>query len=231
MKEIIDQSTVAAILDQLTAGYKARIFEGNTQRPFAVQVVTLDLTNAVLETNPYKINFPFKTIYIQAATDATTTLSMKVQTQDSYQGAIPLKLNDVFRAEYPQSSANFFWSAQSGKSITMILFVDADFQSGSLISTLQGSISIGYGTSNALSQITLGVATATIICAALGTRKKATFQNNTGAAIWIGPSTVTNAAATKGIELSPGAAYEWLNTSALYGYSVAGGNVTLLEET
>lgn len=227
MGEIIDQQTANAVLDALTAASKARIFEGNTQKPFGVQAITIPLTTARLETDPYVLNFPFRTLYVQSATDTGVNVNVRFQTRDQYQSAINMKRNDVFVADYPQSSVNLYWDAQSGKSITLVFFIDAEFRSGSLISVTSGGVSVSNGDSITQSNPALTAATATLVCAASTTRKQARLQNTDPAnSIWLGPSTVTDSGtvATRGFELAPGEIFVWQNAAALYAYSVAGGN-------
>jgi uncharacterized membrane protein YphA (DoxX/SURF4 family) len=218
------------VLDQASALQKARVFEGNTQKPFGIQAITLDLSSARLETQPYPISFPFRSLYVARATDSTVEIQFKPITQDSYQSAVPLSRKDCFIADYQQSAGFFYWDAQPGKSITLVFFVHAEFKSGSMITTTSGGVSIVDGSAITQANVTLAAATAGALVAADADRKVATIQNNTGASIWVGPSTVTNSGATRGFEVAPGFTLVWRNTAALYGYSVLGGSVHVTSE-
>lgn len=229
------QAFTKALVDQILAGdrdkSRARIFESNTQRPFGVQKLTLDLSTAKLETDPFVVNFPFRTFFVQTASDNSVEVNFKPVTRDSYQSFFPVKKNDVWSADYPISAAFLHWSAQSGKSITLVFFVDSEFRSGSQISVNSGGVSINDGSSfEAQTRVTLVATTAAIIAPANSDRKLCLIENNTGADLFIGSATVTNSGATRGIRLAAGDVLEWRNTAALYGYSVAGGDVHYLDQ-
>jgi hypothetical protein len=142
-----------------------------------------------------------------------------------------MKLNDVFNSDQPVASSNFYWSAQSGKSITLVFFTSATFSSGSQIVSFSGGVNIADGSAFAQSQLALTAATATQIFAASATRKVGTFQNTSGASVWVGNSTTTSSGSTIGIEVRAGDSFQWRNSAALYGYSVAGGNISVIEES
>lgn len=209
---------------------RANIFEGNTQKPFNFQTVTLDLTTAVLETAPKIFNFPFKCLYVVATTDSSVAISFKPNTQDSYQSALPLGQNDSLEFPDPLSSGVFYWAAQAGKTITLVFMVNGVIRPGKLVSVTSGGLVVSEGTSFTTSVVTLVALTAGIVAAANSSRTVSTIQNNTGSPIWLGPSTVTNGAGTLGIEVAPGASFQWKNTAVLYAYSVGGGGVTVMNE-
>lgn len=230
-REILNESDVAQILNSAELIKRARIFEGKSQRPFSVQIVQLDLSTAKLETDPYPIRFPFRSFYIQSATDTYANIQVKVGSRDTTQSGFTAKQNDSFSADIPQAEAYLYWSAQSGKSMTIVFFTDAEFRSGSQISVSGGGVSINEGTSvSAATRVILSAATAAIIAPTDSTRKTSVIQNNTSGDLFIsGTSAVTNSGATRGITLTPGTIYEYRNTGALYGYSVAGGDVTRMD--
>lgn len=230
MNQLLDADQAALILSKLSEIQRAKIYEGNTQRPFLVQKMTINLSTAKLETDPYRIGFPFKSVYVQTATDVYSTVNIKLLTRDTTQSSFPIKLNDVFSNEYPISEAYLDWSAQAGKSITLIFFLESEFKSGSQISVTGGGVSIVDGSSISLATVTLAATTAAAIAPADPLRKVATIQNKTGADLYVGDSSVTNAGATEGILIPINGIIYWKNTGALYGYSVAGGKVQRAEE-
>jgi len=215
MAEQLDAETVAQVLDRANALAKATIFQGNTQRPFDIQVVTLDLSTATLDTKPYKIAFPFRSCWVKKATDSSVEIFMKPQTDDSYQSAIPLSRNDLVKSDMPISNASFYWAAQSGKSVTLIFSVTSEFTSGSLISLTSGGVAISNGDSFTQAAVTIAAGTPTAIFAQSTSRKKGTVQNNHAtASLWlVGPA----GDSTVGIKLEPGQTFEWNNSAALYG--------------
>lgn len=231
MSEVMTPEFAAQLLSKFQEIQRARIFEGATQRPFSIQLVTLDLSTAILPTRPYKIGFPFKSFYVQNATDVYANVNVKVQMQDSIQSSFPTKLNDSWVNEFPVAEAYLDWSAQAGKTMTIVFFLESEYRSGSQISVTGGGVSIVDGsTITGPTRVTLSAAAAGIIAPADPLRKVASIYNDTGSDVFIGDSTVTNTGATKGIPLANGDVLAWRNTGVLYGYSVAGGNLIRNEE-
>lgn len=230
-KEIMSPEEAALIVKNATLISRASIADQIAQRPFSVQVQTLTLTTAVLETNPYEIKSSFRSLYIQDATDVLVSINVKLGSRDSVQAAFSMKKNDAISSSVPITGAFLHWSAQSGKTITLVVFTDAEFKSGSQISVTGGGVSIVDGsTITGPTRVTLAATTAAVIAPAYALRKKCTLQNKTGASLYIGDSTVTSSGATEGIEIPDKGLIYWQNTGALYGYSVAGGNVHYVEE-
>lgn len=231
-RQVLNQQNTSAILDMADQLRKAKIFEGSTQKPFEVQSMTFDLATARLSTDPFPVKFPFKSIYIPTATDVLATVSMIPQTRDSYQSAVPLKQNDSWVIEDGISEAFFYWPAQAGKTITLLFFVSSEFRSGSQISVTGGGVSIVDGsTITGPTRVTLAATTATIIAPSLSTRKKCTMQNKTGADLYIGGATIgAVGGVNEGIKIPNDGIIYWQNTGALYGWSVAGGNIHYVEE-
>lgn len=231
MSEIMTPAAAAEILSRLLETAKASIFEGATQKPFEVQSETIDLSTAKPDSDPKRIGFPFRSIYVADASDVYATLNMRPNSRDTIQSAIPFKKNDSWSKDLPIAEAYLSWPAQPGKWITILYFVSSEFKSGSQISVTGGGVSLVDGSAvTGPTQVVLPPATATIVAPVSSTRKKASIQNKTGASIYIGGSTVTATGTTEGIEIPNGAIISWQNTGALYAYSVAGGNVARIDE-
>ena len=162
---------VDGILRQASELNRAKIFQGTTQRPFEVQKITLDLTTAKREDSPYKISFPFQSIYVGGATDVLTNVSIKVNSPDAIQSSFPLYLKDSVNFPFPVSEAYIHWTAQSGKSIDLYIFVSGEFRSGSQISVTGGGVSIVEGSTSTLTSIDLLAAARTQLCATNASRK------------------------------------------------------------
>ena len=230
-QDIMTTDAAAAILSAVINKKNAEIFRNTKDLPFSVQTITFDLSTAVIQTQPKKIGFPFKSFYVADATDTNVSISMKTNSNDETQSAFPIKKNDSWESDEIVNSAFLFWSAQPAKSITLVFFTDARFRSGSQISVTGGGVAIIDGsTITGPTRATLAAATAGIIAPALSTRKVATIQNKTSADLYIGASAVTNSGANEGIVIPANGIIYWRNTGALYGYSVAGGNVHRNEE-
>lgn len=228
MKEIVDAETVNLFLEQLEAASKARIFQGNTQKPFGIQKLVIPLDTERLETDPYKLNFPFRCLYVKATTDSSVEINFKPNAQESFQSAVPMKLNDVFDNDFPVSSGIFYWDAQPGKSITLIFFLHSSFRSGSMISLTSGGVSISSGDSYVMGSTALTGGAAAQILAQDTARKNAIIQAPIGQDLWIGGVGVTPAT---GIRIPAGENRAWTNTAAAYGYLAANGNAVTMSES
>lgn len=231
MAEVTMTSEIAkAILMDMKLQRRAEIFDGTTVNPFEVQSLTLDLSTARLSTDPLLIGFPFRSLFMRSATDNSVAVTFRPQTRDSFQSGVDLKLNDSLDFDIQQSGGYLSWAAQSGKSITIVFFVNARFVSGSQVSQTAGGVAIVDGSSFTRTVTTLAAATATSILSTDTTRKISNIQNNTGASIFVGDSTITGSGATVGYEVAAGSTFQWRNTAQLYAYSVAGGPILLLTE-
>lgn len=224
MKQMITPEVVKAVLSKFREVESASIFEGNTQQPFGVQSVTLDLATARLPTNPYEVKFPFISIYVADATDVLANINMAPNSRDSFQSLIPLKKNDSWTRREPLAQAFLSWEAQAGKTLTLLFFVDSEFRSGSQISVSGGGVSINDGSTFTTTRVSLTAATAGAVVSANPSRKIASVQNNTGAQVWFGNSSVSNTGSNLGFKVEAGGVLQWRNTAALYAYSVAGGS-------
>lgn len=231
MREILTPQDAAQIVQQLALASRASVADQIAQRPFSVQIETVDLSTARTISDPKKISGQFRSIYIQSATDTIANIQVIFGSRDSVQSAFSMRQNDSVSMDLPVSEAYIYWAAQAGKTLTFVTFTNARFESGSQISVSGGGVSINEGsTVGAATRVTLVAATAAIIAAQNTSRKTCLIQNNTGGDLFIsGTSAVTNTGATRGITLSSGAIYEYKNTGALYGYSVGGGDVTTMD--
>lgn len=225
MRQIMTEETASNILADKLDEVKAQLFRNNTNAPFAVQTIVIPLTTARNANDPYIIKVPFKSIYVQDATDVNTTVNVRVMSTDTYQSSFIMRKNDVIATGSMINQIALDWSAQSGKTITFVFFTDAEFRSGSQISVTGGGVFLSEGSSFTDSVQALTAATAAIVFPSDSTRALGIIQNLTGLPIYVGPSTVTASGATIGYEVAPNATYEWRNTAVLYAISTPGGNI------
>lgn len=232
MRDIMTKEVSDAILKTADEIKLARVYEASTQKPYSVQIVTLKLDAATLPTNPYKIGFKFKSFFVVGATDSSVSVNLKVNSRDDLQSSFPIKINDSCDFDNMVAEAYIDWSAQATKTITIVFFTDAAFRSGSQLSISSGGVSIFDGsTISGPFRIAVPAVTATIIIAQNTSRKVATLQNKTGALLYIGgPFVGAVGSANEGIAFPDQSIIKWNNTGALYGWSVAGGNVSYIEE-
>lgn len=215
---------------QLSRDDEAAIFANSVNAGQEVRVVTYYLDTAVLSTKPTPVGFSFKSFLVYDATDSATAINMRLGTQDSYQDRFEItKLTSSFKLPYAINNAYLDWTAQSGKTITIIFFKSGEMSlnrvNNSVLANNEGS-SVGSPT-----VVTLSAATAAAILPASSSRNTAIAQNMTGADLYVGDSTVTSSGSTQGILFADRERIVWKNTAALYGYSVLGGRVITVEES
>ena len=231
----MDPVTARLLVEKASELTLAQEYEASVDRPYKIQVLTIDLSTQRLSTDPYKIGFQFQSVFVRDASDTATEVSMRPITRDDLQGAVPLRKNDALDFGQTINEAYLHWAAQTGKSVTLVFFLDAQFRSGSQLSQNAGGISINDGSAFTTARVDLTAATATAVVAANTSRKVASIQNNTGSDVWFGNASVANSGANLGIKVGAGDVFEWRNTAALYGYSVGGGSgnngLLVLEET
>lgn len=224
------------VLDTMLTKTASNIRYGSDVRPVSQYRLTLtstDLTTARTSANPLRVNVPFTSYIVEAATDTNTNVYLAPSSDSivSLSNYKLIKLNDSAEYSRTQNDCFLYWPAQSGATMTIVFFVDVAFRPGSQISVTAGGVSITEGSAFSNSVITLAAATAGILCPSSTSRKVASFENETGADMWLGSSSVTNTGSTKGQVLHPGGRFSWKNSAPLYGYSVAGGDVVVMEET
>lgn len=224
--EVADQ-----ILSRLVELRGAQSFRDSTQKPFGVQVIPIDLSVARDESNPFTLKLPYKSLYVESATDLNTTVFFRPTTIDSFQGSMRLRDNDGWATNNVVNEANFHWEAQPGKSMRIVLLVDSEFRSGSFAVQLSGGVRVSEGASyQPQARVTLLASTADIVIPANAARSVCTLENNTGADIFLGDINVATSGDDRGIRLPPGGLLNWKNTSALYGISASGGDVHYLDQ-
>lgn len=197
---------------------QAYIQQNAIQRPQTVQKIVLALDAAKSADLPYEINFPFRSVFVEDASDSSTRIFMRPNTREDVQSFFALGRKDSWSVDQPISKAFLHWDAQAGKSITLVLFTEAEFKSGTQISATSGGVAIVNGSSIAQSNNTTYTINATFLLLPSDLdRKVATIGNYTDQSLFLGGASVDDSA-NKGIELVPGATIEWRNTAALYAF-------------
>ena len=221
-EHIKSRSQIAADKQQIRA---ADIRYNSDVRPASVQRITLSadqLGTAVAEGNPLVIPFPFDSFHVEAATDQTVEVKLSLGSERnsrSIQNYKAIKLNDAGVCGSIQTGCALTWSAQSGKTMTIVFFIGFAFNPGSQLSLTAGGVSVSSGSAVTNAVVTLAAAAATAIFAQDATRKQGTWINDTGITQYAGPVGVTATGSTKGLPVLPGATFVWQNTAALYLYN------------
>lgn len=232
-RKLFTPEAVAALLSSGFDQKGAEVANLISQKPFSVQTIRIALDIAgTFNASVRRVGFAFKSFWVNDATDVNVTVRMKVNSLDETQSFFSIRKNDAAVSTGFFSDAFFAWDAQAGKFLELTIFTDAEYRSGSQISVTGGGVSISDGsTITGPTQVVLAATTATVIAPALATRKTATIQNKTGADLYVGGSTIgAVGGASEGVKVAADGIIQWRNTGALYGWSVAGGNIARNEE-
>lgn len=114
-----------------------------------VQGLTIDLSTERLKSNALKVSFPFKSLYVEQASDANCIVNVIPESQDDGVGGLQLSLKDSITDEFGFRCVYLYWPAQAGKSMVIKFFTTSNFTTGSLVQAAQSQLptkSIGAGT-------------------------------------------------------------------------------------
>lgn len=228
---MIDLKQLDQISRQNNSERAAQIREADIKNPFEIQKYVFDLTTAKDEFSPFNIGFPFKSISFEDGSDNGTYVEVKFNSNDSGGTKKKFQTNSGLSTDRMFSECFISWPAQSGKSITCYVYLTSKYVSGSLINS--GTVT----TSNPSvlagpTRVVLSAVTATIIVPADTTNRNAIVQNKTGADLYVGGSTIgAVGGVSEGLLVPVNGLYYHQNTAALYGWSVAGGNISYVRES
>lgn len=227
----IDKKQLRQITQANYTTRSAEILDASTSNPFQLQKFVLTLTTAKSEFDPFIISFPFKGILLKSGSDNLTNVDVKFNSNNVGIDKVNMVTNDAINSQQIFSSAYISWAAQPGKTITVYVFLDSTFQSGSLINS--GTVTTQLpSVVTGPTRVALAATTATIIIPANAAARTTTLQNKTGADLYIGGSTIgAVGGANEGLKIPTDGFVYWNNTAALYGWSVAGGNVSYIVES
>lgn len=200
------------------------------ERPVQVHTVVVDLGKSIDENAPMIVNFPYRSVFVAKATDATCEIYLRPITKEGSQPPFRFGMRDSWAVDYQIPRCFLHWPIQPGKSMELLFFADSEFRSGSQISLTSGGVSISEGMSVSNEVVTLAANTADIIAPQNFIRNVSTLQNRTGATLYIGGSGVKTNGADEGINIDNGQIFYWKNTGALYGISTGGGRVIRMDE-
>ena len=107
--------------------------------PQLIRKVTLDLSEARTDGNPYKVSFAYKALYVQEATDSNTIIEWTAFNSGN-NDKMPLNKNGVLNFDLPVFKAGFTWEAQPNKTITLIFILNGSFRPGSLFTEVASAV-------------------------------------------------------------------------------------------
>lgn len=198
------------------------------------QPYELNLSNLTTVDDPIVTAiYDFKSVIFSDGTDKDTYVYAILGKPNAAKRPQKFWNNSAFNFGTQVPEITFFSPAQPGKKITAYLFRDAQVTTGQMI--LNGNVTVSPST--ALVPLNNPVhpgAAAAILVNADTTTKVVSIQNNAGTSIFIGPSNVSAAGATRGIEILPNGFLQMKCSSDIYFYSavaLVAGDVTVLKET
>lgn len=187
----------------------------------------LDLSTARDQYSPDPVDFNFRTFWVVSATDSTAEVFLvpNARAEGQLNGPISCKQNLSVRLPFPSSGGQLYWSAQSGKTMTILFFIDGEVTPGSLISQISGGVTISDGSSfseaqlgsaGSASSVTVTTA-ATMVLKQDSTRLCATLQFSNDVYL-----VSSGGSAGTGIFVPAGTPAVIRNTAAIYAITAAG---------
>lgn len=221
-------SEAARLLKAASEVLDASLKVNSYEAPQEIRKITLNLGTAQSISkakDPIHARFPFKSYYVEDATDSSTTVRLRPNTADSMQDAVSIRKKDSHVFQFQQASAYLEWDAQPGKTMTICFFVSSDFKSGTQVSEI--STSVDANSRSIIAPVAVTNAATSILPSS--SRSKATLYNDGPETCYLGPSGVT---AANGIPLAPGDYYIDRNTAELFGITptVAGAAIRVQVE-
>lgn len=236
----------------LLASQDVQMAYSQAQQQNDIHVLTLSLDAAAgvgsagsgLSQSPNVINFPFKNVFVSAASDQNVKVYMKPYSKDSQNNlnsvgtdSMPLQLKDSYQFDFAAAGGVLTWASQPGKIITLVFSLNTKLNTGTITTTSAGSVVVSDGSSTSTSTMGAAGTAATVavtsaaaiqLCPANSSRKVFTFYN-TGGNIRVGDSTVL---ATTGVQVQSGGSLQFRNTGTLFAIAEsASSTVTGNEET
>lgn len=101
--------------------------------PKLIRKITINLTKERTLSNPYKITFPYKSIYIQHSTTSTDKINLITNANEETQDLIPLSLKDTLNFDMPIKGAVIINDAQPACFMTIVFILKASFRPGNTI--------------------------------------------------------------------------------------------------
>lgn len=185
----------------------------------------IDLSTARTNDSPLKIGGPFDGFYVENAGTTDSSTQARISYSSNEKGNLDnyttIAQNDSASFSEPVREIFITNTAQSGKTLMLILYLGVGFKPGSMINTLSGGVTVVTGSGMTANAATLVTTAAGALFTTNAARKKVTIQVLTGAGIYIsGINTLCGASGGAtgliGIFVPVGGTFEWTNTGACY---------------
>jgi hypothetical protein len=203
------------IVESLSRGDKAYIERAAQLNPTAIRVQTFDLATAPL--NSISVGFAWKSCYIVSGTDASCNILIRPFSDSENNDYVPMSLKDVLSFDNPINKCFVNWTAQLGKTITVVFFTDAKFTSGSFLNEV--SSTVDGNSINEFAPVTVSTTAANAINSTV--RNVINIVNEGPDDCYIGGSGVSAVSGSeRGLFLAAGNERQYKNTAAVYAASL-----------
>lgn len=234
LNDLVSQKNIVLESDQRVAAFSRE----NKDRKNRSQLrISIPLDTARSANDPLYVGGTFSGLYVQnSSTSGSVKVSPTLRDQGQIGNYISIQKNDSINYSEAQNGLYFFWDAQAGKSLDVVLFLGVEFRSGTLNSAITGGVVVTEGTSFTPSNAVTVANTATLLSAAnslrLGLNIQVPLSSPEG--IWIGDSSVvtdSGGAGTKiGIYVPVGGSFSTKNQGAFYAISSDGAAIAAIAE-
>jgi len=139
-----------AIVTQAQNVFDASIADQQRTSPKEIQSLPLDLTVGRSRANALKLSFPFKSLFMEQATDINTFVYVIPISNDTGNDPIRMGLRDIYKNEFGFRECYIYWDAQSSKSVVLKFFVRSFLENGRLVldqNSVGVNLNIGEGSS------------------------------------------------------------------------------------
>ncbi|MFN3453522.1 MAG: hypothetical protein ACK41T_01080 [Pseudobdellovibrio sp.] len=212
------------ILREHEAQNSAFLDRANKEKVVQGHRITLDLSVARDINNPMEVNFPFKSVFVEQATDPNCFFFVKPSNREDMQKPFRMGLKDSWALPYQIPRCFLHWDQQLGKKIELVFFADAEFRSGSQISVTSGGVSISDGFQFIQNYVTAAANTEVQLLAQNSTRKVSYIHNIGDDPIYLGLPSETidvSGGSNKFWEVLPNEKFEFRNTAEMWAKSAS----------
>lgn len=199
--------------------------------------ISIPLDTARSKNDPLYVGGTFSGLYAQnSSTSGTVKVSPTLRDQSQIDNYIQVQKNDSVSYGEAQNGLYFFWDAQAGKQLDIVLFLGVEFRSGTLNSAITGGVVVTDGSVIETKDAVLVGTSATLLSASNSLRLGINFQVplSSPEGVWIGDANIvtdTGGSGTKiGIFVPVGGSYTSKNSAAFYAISASGAGIVAIQE-
>lgn len=234
-RKVYTQEEVSLILDQFAQDRDAQIARNIQTQDQTVIVMELDLNEERTMSNPWKIGVSFKSVFVHSATDFNgniftgAKINLAFGSRGLHQKPIPMQVNSSIKSDRYFTDAFFTWTRMQGVKVTVIIFTDAEYDSGQQLQLVTGGTVVTTGIRQLNTRVQVSDSIINTILSQDSNRTQATIQNTSGADIYLGD--LTSSMDLEAIVVPDGGVYYHTNTGPLKMIgALDGGYVRIVEE-